>query len=58
MASSHEYKRMNFEIISEITEVKTIFVGNRIRDLAAQKDVWKRAMAKGKRSGDSASAKW
>lgn len=25
---------MNFEIISEITEVKTIFVGNRIRDLA------------------------
>lgn len=25
---------MNFEIIGEITEVKTIFVGSRIRDLA------------------------
>jgi hypothetical protein len=28
---------MNFEIISKITEVRTIFVGNSIRDLARLK---------------------
>jgi hypothetical protein len=31
---------MNFEIISEITEIETMFVGRRIRDLARLKTMY------------------
>jgi hypothetical protein len=31
---------MNFEIISEITEIETMFVGRRIRDLARLKKMY------------------
>ena len=34
---------MNFEIISEITEVKTIFVGDRIRDVARLRKMYGKA---------------
>jgi hypothetical protein len=33
---------MNFEIISEITEIETIFVGSKIRDLARLKKMYGR----------------
>jgi hypothetical protein len=49
---------MNFEIISEITDVRTIFVGSRIRDLARLRKCMERPLAKGKRSGDGEATKW
>ena len=48
---------MNFEIIGEITEIETIAIGKRIRELARLTTVWSWTLAEAERSGSSTPAK-
>jgi len=49
---------MDFEILSDISDIETIAVGYRIRDIAKLREAWKGSLAKAERHRNDSSSQW